>query len=1139
MVFEISGDNRPVQQTLRDTTSTIEKESKKWDRAVDESSQNVRKSMSQAFDIERVKNWGIAAAKALGQFVGEAINAASELQEVQNVVDVTFGDSSSAIDSWAKNAISQFGMSETMAKRFASTMGAMMKSAGLAGPEIVEMSEELSGLAADMASFYNLDYETAFAKIRSGISGETEPLKQLGINMSVANLEAYALTQGITKSFDKMSQSEQVQLRYQYLMQATADAQGDFARTSDGYANSVRLLDQQITQIKATMGSWLIDVVTPLISGLNNFLSIFTGGTKTRTVLDDFADINAETQKKLAEINATAEEVNALIDMMEQMSGKSMSATGLTEFVTTLSTQFSGLDDAVKEAKDGDYAGTISAVAQALSTDLGGSPQDWEDLLSAIGNNLGSANKELKESGDTSAFLESAAEAANSLGGSAPALWNSLVEVLGSDAAATMVSSFADASAGAAALDAFAKGANTLKSESSGYWTAFLSAVQSADGLTDIFGDADGAAENIERLAGALSGATVGSNKAEAWGELLGIFTENVDGIAALRGESTEDTYEWLGNLAEEANKLVPENAAGWEKLWNVLVGGLGNLGETEEGQTFLEAMEKTASGFDTYGAYLNAMGIETEGITDTQTAWLSVVQKLIKTIPGLADIINAETGEVQGGSEALKKYVDDYKASQEALILWEAYYKKKAAYESQYDTSELRLAMMGAEYNVKQLRAQLENAPANEKFMVQSKLAGAEMQLAIATGQYNNAVNDAAEAAKILANEEAALTEMYGEQAAAAMEAAAATEEWSDDVKAAATTAYSALVDASEALANYYKSAWNETRQGVDQTVKGLESIVTPARQAREEMTKLELANKKFAEDNTYSSEYAKAQDSLPTYSKIADALQSQLDFVNEYQQAMSTAREMGMDEGLLAMLSDGSAESLDYLNALIEGVNMEGRDIEKINEMYRSVQDAKDGFTDTLTENKLKVDDEFADLQSKLESTIADLNQYDIARDNIAQTVQGIADGIAEKIGPVQEQVDRLNAALSSLQGIGGLGFFGGKISYYSGMIGGFLNGSHESGLDYVPFDNYLARLHEGESILTAEEAKVWREFRYGQSTAANSIDYGALGTAMWENAPSLGGNVYLDGQTVGRVISAQQANSYRALQRSGWQQ
>jgi hypothetical protein len=176
VVFEIEGDNRPIKQTLNDTTGAIEKESKKWDKAAKQSAD----SMGGIFDgmLKKIAA-GFTAAKVastLKDWAMAAVDAASDLEEVQNVVDVTFGESAGQIDAWAKQAINQFGLTETKAKQFASTIGAMMKSAGMAGPEIVEMSENLAGLAADMTSFYNMDFDTAFQKIRSGISGETEPL---------------------------------------------------------------------------------------------------------------------------------------------------------------------------------------------------------------------------------------------------------------------------------------------------------------------------------------------------------------------------------------------------------------------------------------------------------------------------------------------------------------------------------------------------------------------------------------------------------------------------------------------------------------------------------------------------------------------------------------------------------------------------------------------------------------------------------------------------------------------------------------------------------------------------------------------------------------------------------------------------
>lgn len=204
------------------------------------------------------------------------IDYASDLAEVQNVVDVTFGSATEAINSWSKECLAAYGMNEVSAKRYAGTIGAMLKSSGLAGDAIVDMSKDMVGLVGDMASFYNLDLETAFEKIRSGISGETEPLKQLGINMSVANLEAYALSQGIKTSYNEMSQAEQVMLRYNYLMSTTADAQGDFARTQDSYANQTRLLSESWLEFTGVMAEQLLPVLTAIVSWLNNIVAFLT-----------------------------------------------------------------------------------------------------------------------------------------------------------------------------------------------------------------------------------------------------------------------------------------------------------------------------------------------------------------------------------------------------------------------------------------------------------------------------------------------------------------------------------------------------------------------------------------------------------------------------------------------------------------------------------------------------------------------------------------------------------------------------------------------------------------------------------------------------------------------------------------------
>ena len=323
IVFEVTADGRKAIADIKDITNDIEKESKKWDKSVKESTDGMESSFSGLVKKLSVAAIGTGIVNGLKNLASQAIETASDLKEVQNVVDVTFGDNSNKVESWAKGAREQFGLTETQAKRFSSTMGAMLKSSGLAGEKIVDVSTDLAGLAADMASFYNMDFEESFSKIRSGISGQTMPLKELGIDMSVANLNAFALQQGLEKTFDKMSQGEQVMLRYQYLMSATADAQGDFARTSDGYANALRKMETNIDSLKAKLGNVLLPVVEDAINGLNTFLDMLFPDESKRTVLDDFADIDLKTQSKLQDIENLKREAEDTANLLEQLYGRS------------------------------------------------------------------------------------------------------------------------------------------------------------------------------------------------------------------------------------------------------------------------------------------------------------------------------------------------------------------------------------------------------------------------------------------------------------------------------------------------------------------------------------------------------------------------------------------------------------------------------------------------------------------------------------------------------------------------------------------------------------------------------------------------------------------------------------------------
>lgn len=218
----------------------------------------------------------LLAVKGVADFGKSAIELGSNITEVENVVDTAFGSMAGKVYDFAKNAASQFGLSELAAKQYSGTMMAMLKSSGVAQGAASDMSIALAGLAGDLASFYNIETDEAFRKLRAGISGETEPLKQLGINMNIANLEAYAMANGINKAYKEMTLAEQTTLRYNYIIAKTGDAQGDFARTAGTWANQLRLLRLNIQSISAIIGQGLIAALLPAIKLLNKFMAKLT-----------------------------------------------------------------------------------------------------------------------------------------------------------------------------------------------------------------------------------------------------------------------------------------------------------------------------------------------------------------------------------------------------------------------------------------------------------------------------------------------------------------------------------------------------------------------------------------------------------------------------------------------------------------------------------------------------------------------------------------------------------------------------------------------------------------------------------------------------------------------------------------------
>ena len=215
---------------------------------------------------------GAFAVGKLVQFGKECVELGSDLAEVQNVVDVTFTTMSDKVNEFAKNAMTSAGLSETMAKRYVGTFGAMSKSFGFSESQAYDMSTALTQLTGDVASFYNISQDLAYIKLKSVFTGETETLKDLGVVMTQSALDQYALANGYGKTTSAMTEQEKVALRLAFVQKQLSAASGDFIRTSDSWANQVRVMQLQLQSLKATVGQGLINIFTPVLKVINILL---------------------------------------------------------------------------------------------------------------------------------------------------------------------------------------------------------------------------------------------------------------------------------------------------------------------------------------------------------------------------------------------------------------------------------------------------------------------------------------------------------------------------------------------------------------------------------------------------------------------------------------------------------------------------------------------------------------------------------------------------------------------------------------------------------------------------------------------------------------------------------------------------
>ena len=277
-----------------------------------------------------------------------SVKFASDLEESINKVDVAFGNNSDEVLAWSETTLEQFGIAKGTALDMAATFGDMGTSMGLTTGEASKMSTSLSGLAGDLASFKNIDIKQAMTALNGVFTGETESLKTLGIVMTQTNLDAYALANGFGKTTKEMTEAEKVNLRYSYVMNATKNAQGDFARTSDGTANSMRVFQESLKELGATMGQNILPVVTPIIQKFSELVKKFGDlSPEAQKVILVVAGLVAAIGPLLVVGGAIASGIGSLLTLFGTISGAitvvTTGATAATPAIGALATAFTVL----------------------------------------------------------------------------------------------------------------------------------------------------------------------------------------------------------------------------------------------------------------------------------------------------------------------------------------------------------------------------------------------------------------------------------------------------------------------------------------------------------------------------------------------------------------------------------------------------------------------------------------------------------------------------------------------------------------------------------------------------------------------------------------------------------------------------
>lgn len=526
--------------------------------------------------------------KALANFGKQCIDLGSDLQEVQNVVDVTFGRMSEKVNKFAQEAAKTSGLSETMAKKYVGTFGAMAKAFGFSEQEAYDMSTALTSLAGDVASFYNLSQDEAYTKLKSVFTGETESLKDLGVVMTQTALDQYALANGFGKTTAAMSEGEKVALRYAFVQDQLSTAAGDFARTAGGWANQVRVLNLQFESFKAAIGQGLINILTPLIKVLNILMGKLVAAANAFKAFTE----TLFGKQSAGDTQITTESSDGLESVADSADSATEATNKTTEAAKKLKRELAGFDQITKLGSDDESSGTSGA-------DTGGGGTTTTTTTSPTGD--------LPAENDVSKLAEKYGKLAESIGnlkekfktftdllsGAGKWIMDNVLKPLGEWTMNELLPAFLDYLAGA--LELLTSVCNALQPVWKWLWDNFLSKMASfvGDAIIAVLKEfawrmnamaegLDNAVEKIKNLPAQIAGIKDAVKK--KWDEVKSGITDKVAEFKAKVSTKWEDIKKkWsdlTGNIKNKTAKMKAKVGSKWsdlKKTWENLLSNFKN----------------------------------------------------------------------------------------------------------------------------------------------------------------------------------------------------------------------------------------------------------------------------------------------------------------------------------------------------------------------------------------------------------------------------------------------------------------------------------------------------------------------------------------------------------------------------------